>query len=197
MLLELTDSAQRHFARLFATQGGDATGIALSAVYPGTPKADARLAFCDPSELTGDEWMLQCDGFALYVDAASAPYFAEARIDFIEQAGGGQLNIRAPKLKGQPPAADADLAEQVRYLLDTEINPQLASHGGRVSLETITADNAAVLRFGGGCHGCGMVDVTLKNGIEKTLLSKLPQLTAIRDATDHATGAAPYIKRIA
>jgi Fe/S biogenesis protein NfuA len=194
-LLELTPSAQRHFARLFATQGGDADGIALSAIHAGTPKADARLAFCEKSELTGDEWMLQCEGFVLYVDAASAPYFEDAWIDFIEEAGGGQLNIRAPKLKGAPPDANSDLAEQVRYLLDTEINPQLASHGGRVSLETITADNAAVLRFGGGCHGCGMVDVTLKNGIEKTLLSKLPQLTAIRDATDHATGTAPYMKR--
>ncbi len=194
-LLELTDSAQRHFARLMASQGGDAIGIALGAVHPGTPKADARLAFCDAADLTGDEWMLRCEGFALYVDAASAPYFEGARIDFIEQAGGGQLNIRAPKLKGQPPAADADLAAQVRWLLDTEINPQLASHGGRVSLDSITADNAALLRFGGGCHGCGMVDVTLKNGIEKTLLTKLPQLTAIRDATDHSTGSAPYIKR--
>ena len=194
-LLELTASAQRHFARLFATQGGDADGIALSAIHPGTPKADARLAFCDKSELTGDEWMLQCEGFALYVDAASAPYFEGARIDFIEAAGGGQLNIRAPKLKGAPPDADSDLAEQVRYLLDTEINPQLASHSGRVSLETITDDNVAVLRFGGGCHGCSMVDVTLKNGVEKTLLSKVPQLTAVRDATDHATGAAPYMKR--
>jgi Fe/S biogenesis protein NfuA len=196
-LLELTESAQRHFARLMASQGGDADGIALSAVHPGTPKADARLAFCEAGELTGDEWMLRCEGFALYVDAASAPYFEGARIDFIEAAAGGQLNIRAPKLKGSPPDANADLAEQVRYLLDTEINPQLASHGGRVSLETITADNAAVLRFGGGCHGCGMVDVTLKNGIEKTLLSKLPQLTAIRDATDHSKGAAPYMKRSA
>lgn len=193
--LELTPSARRHFARLMSTQGGDATGIALSAVHPGTPRADARLAFCDESELEGEEWMLRCEGFTLYIDAASAPYFEDARIDFIEQAGGGQLNIRAPRLKGQPPPADSDLAEQVRYLLDTEINPQLASHGGRVSLESITPDNAAVLRFGGGCHGCGMVDVTLKNGIEKTLLAKLPQLTAIRDATDHSKGAAPYMKR--
>ena len=132
-LLELTESAQRHFARLMASQGGDADGIALSAVHPGTPKADARLAFCEAGELTGDEWMLQCEGFALYVDAASAPYFEGARIDFIEAAGGGQLNIRAPKLKGSPPDANADLAEQVRYLLDTEINPQLASWRPRVA----------------------------------------------------------------
>jgi len=51
------------------------------------------------------------------------------------------------------------------------------------------------LRFGGGCHGCGMVDVTLKNGIEKTMREKIPEVRAVRDATDHATGAAPYIPR--
>lgn len=194
-LIELSDAAQRHFARLLASQGGDAIGISLGAVHPGTPKADARLAFCDASDLSGDEWMLRCDGFTLYVDAQSAPYFAEARIDFVEANGGGQLNIRAPRLKGQPPADAADLASQVRWLIDSEINPQLASHGGRVSLESITADNVALLRFGGGCHGCGMVDVTLKNGIEKTLLSKLPRLAGIRDATDHDSGSAPYYKR--
>lgn len=195
--LELTPAAQRHFARLMATQGGDATGIVLSAVHPGTPRADARLAFCDAAEMSGNEWMLRCEGFTLYVDSASAPYFEQARIDYVEQAVGGQLNIRAPKLKGEPPSADAGLAEQVRYLLDTEINPQLASHGGRVALEAITDDNVALLRFGGGCHGCGMVDVTLRNGIEKTLLGKLPQLTAVRDATDHSKGTAPYMKRSA
>jgi len=195
--LELTPAAQRHFARLMATQGGDAIGIALSAVHPGTPRADARLSFCDEGELPGDAWLLRCDGFSLYVDAASAPYFEGARIDFVEQAGGGQLNIRAPRLKGQPPAAGASLDDQVRWLLESEINPQLASHGGRVALEAITEDGVALLRFGGGCHGCGMVDVTLRNGIEKTLLAKLPQLTAVRDATDHSTGSTPYIRRSA
>ncbi len=191
---ELTPAAQRHFARLMASQGGDAAGITLTAVYPGTPSADARLAFCDAAELRGDEWTLRCEGFALYVDADSTPWFDGARIDFVEGNGGGQLNIKAPRLKGQPPAADADLAEQVRYLIEAEVNPKLASHGGRVALEAISADGFAVLRFGGGCHGCGMVDVTLRNGIEQTLLAKLPQLRGVRDATDHASGAKPYYR---
>lgn len=194
-LIEVTPSAQRHFARLMAAQGGDAAGIALSAVHPGTPAGDARLMFCETAELIGDEWSLQCEGFALYVDAASMPYFKGALIDYIEQNGGGQLNIRAPALKPQAPAADASLSEQVRYLIDAEINPKLASHGGRVALEAITDDMIVVLRFGGGCHGCGMADVTLKQGIEKTLLEKMPQLKGVRDATDHDSGARPYIQR--
>lgn len=192
---ELTPAAARHFARLMASQGGDAAGIALRAVDPGSPEADARLLFCDDDELTGGEWRLQCEGFTLFVDAASAPFFEGARIDFIESGSGGQLNIRAPRLKGQPPAADAGLDAQVRYLIEAEINPRLAAHGGRVSLEEITADGYARLRFGGGCHGCSMVDVTLKNGVEKTLLDKLPQLRGVRDATDHDNGAQPYYRR--
>jgi Fe/S biogenesis protein NfuA len=64
-----------------------------------------------------------------------------------------------------------------------------------VSLDSIGADGIVYLRFGGGCHGCGMADVTLKQGIEKTLMARLPEITGVRDATDHSTGQAPYIPR--
>ncbi|TXK64450.1 NfuA family Fe-S biogenesis protein [Alkalisalibacterium limincola] len=192
-MIEISTHAQSHFRRLIETQGGDAIGIRLTAVDPGTSRADARLEFCEPLDLSGDEWSLECDGFTLYVDGASAPFLEGAEIDFTDQQTGGQLTIRAPRIKGEAPAGDAGLVERVRWLVDNEINPQLASHGGRVAVEEITAEGVVVLRFGGGCHGCGMADVTLKQGIEKTLLAKVPGVTAVRDATDHATGENPYI----
>lgn len=192
-MIEISAHAQSHFRRLIETQGGDAIGIRLTAVDPGTSRADARLEFCEPMDLSGDEWSLECDGFTLYVDGASAPFLEGAEIDFTDQQTGGQLTIRAPRIKGEAPAGDAGLVERVRWLVDNEINPQLASHGGRVAVEEITAEGVVVLRFGGGCHGCGMADVTLKQGIEKTLLAKVPGVTAVRDATDHATGENPYI----
>jgi Fe/S biogenesis protein NfuA len=194
-MIELSEPALQHFRRLLQSQGGDAVGIRISAVHPGTPKADARLEFCDREDLQGDEWSLDCEGFTLFVDADSAPWLDGAQVDYASNATGGQLTIRAPKIKGQVPGADASLEERVQYLLDTEINPMLAAHKGRVALDGIDADGAVYLRFGGGCHGCGMVDVTLKNGIEKTLRERIPEVTAVRDATDHATGAAPYIPR--
>jgi len=116
-------------------------------------------------------------------------------VDYASNATGGQLTIRAPKIKGQVPGESATLTERVQYLLDSEINPMLAAHKGRVALDGIDDAGAVYLRFGGGCHGCGMVDVTLKNGIEKTMRERIPEVTAIRDATDHASGAAPYIPR--
>ena len=68
----------------------------------------------------------------------------------------------------------------------------LASHGGTVSLVEVVDAEIAILQFGGGCQGCGMVDVTLKDGVEKTLLEQLPQLKAIRDVTDHSVTENAY-----
>lgn len=194
-MINISEGAQAYFLRLLQSQGGDAVGIRLSAVSPGTPRADARLEFCDYGDLLGDEWAIDCQGFTLYVDAPSAPWLEGAEIDFTANATGGQLSIRAPRIKGEAPADGAGLVERVRWLIDSEINPQLASHKGRVELDSIDANGVVYLRFGGGCHGCGMVDVTLKQGIEKTMMGRIPEVTAVRDATDHSTGSAPYIAR--
>lgn len=191
-MLQISSSAQQYFAHLIRQQGGDIVGIRLSAVRPGTPSADARLEFCEQVDLKGDEWALECEGFTLYVDAAGAEYFTDAEIDFEQNTTGGQLTVRAPRIKGVPPGASASLVERVQHVIDTEINPGVASHGGRVTLEQITAEGVVVLRFGGGCQGCRQVDVTLKHGVEKTLLQRVPELTAVRDATDHARGETPY-----
>lgn len=194
-MIQITESAQTHFRRLLDSQGGDAIGIRLSALHPGTPKADVRLEFAEKADLDGREWAIDCEGFTLFVDGDSARHLDGAEIDFRSNATGGELNIRAPKIKGTAPAEDASIPERVRWLLDSEINPQLAEHKGHVRLEEVTAEGVVLLRFGGGCQGCGMVDVTLKQGIEKTLMAKVPGITAVRDATDHASGEAPYIAR--
>jgi Fe/S biogenesis protein NfuA len=195
-MIDISESAQAHFRRLLESQGDDAVGVRISAVHPGTPKADARLEFAEHGDLLGDEWEVQCEGFLLYVDAASAKWLDDAVIDLQPQPAGGQaLTIRAPRIKGEAPKGDASLVQRVQWLLDSEINPQLAAHKGEVALDSIDADNVVWLRFGGGCHGCGMADVTLKQGIEKTLLARIPEIAGIRDATDHATGANPYVRR--
>src|SRR5690606_37482724 len=126
---------------------------------------------------------------------ASVRFLHGAQIDYQPQATGGQLQIRAPKIKGEAPAESASLVERVRWGIAPEVNPQLAQHRGHVALEEVTRDGVVVLRFGGGCHGCGMVDVTLKQGIDKTLLGRVAGVTAVRDATDHDTGEAPYVPR--
>jgi Fe/S biogenesis protein NfuA len=187
--------AEAHFKRLIQQHDIEGLGIRLRVVHGGTPKADCQLEFCEPEDRQGDDTIVACEGFEIVIDAGSVPFLDAARIEYERSATGGQLTIKAPHIKGRIPEADASLSERVRYLLDAEINPSLAGHGGRVQLVTIEAGGIAVLQFGGGCHGCGMVDVTLKQGIETTLKQKLPEITAVRDVTDHTTGSTPYYKR--
>jgi Fe/S biogenesis protein NfuA len=194
-MINISESAQRHFRKLIEREALPGLGVRLAAVHAGTSRADVRLEFVEPGDLQGDEWAVDCEGFTLWLDAASVKFLDGAEIDYETQATGGQLQIRAPKIKGEAPAESASLVERVHWIVEHEINPQLASHRGSVSVQEVTAEGVVLLRFGGGCHGCGMADVTLKQGIEKTLLTKVPGVTAVRDATDHATGDAPYIPR--
>ena len=194
-MIQISETAQSHFRRLIDRESVPGLGVRLSAMHPGTAKADVRLEFAEATELQGDEWAIDCEGFTLWLDAASVQYLDGAEIDYAQLPTGGQLQIRAPKIKGVVPGESASLVERVRWTVEHEINPQLAQHGGHVAVQEVTGEGVVVLRFGGGCHGCGMADVTLKQGIEKTLLEKVPGVTAVRDATDHATGDAPYLPR--
>ncbi|KGI78233.1 NfuA family Fe-S biogenesis protein [Oleiagrimonas soli] len=191
-MIEISERAQDHFRKLIAQQQIDGLGIRLHVAQGGTPAANCELEFCERDELQGNEWTIECHGFEIHVDGDSVSWLEGASIDFEPNATGGLLNIRAPKIKGEVPGVEAGIVERVRYVIEATINPQIASHGGRVSLLEVTADGVVVLQFGGGCHGCGMADVTLKQGIEKTLRQQVPEITAVRDATDHSSGQHPF-----
>lgn len=89
------------------------------------------------------------------------------------------------------PLSQQDVRDRIQKILDEMINPAVAGHGGFVEVLEVK-DNIAYLRLGGGCQGCGMVNVTLKQGIETTLKDEIPQLTGVIDQTDHAGGTNPY-----
>ena len=191
-MIEITEAAQKYFGKLLAQQDEPGLGLRISVMHPGTPNANCDLQFCPEGQHREDDIRTGYPEFDLYVELKSEPWLERAQIDFDESPTGGQLTIRAPGIKGTEPLAGDPIDRRIQWLLDVEINPALASHGGRVSLVEITQEMEAVLQFGGGCHGCGMVDVTLKQGIEKTLLQKIPEITGVVDATDHRSGKNPY-----
>jgi len=131
-------------------------------------------------------------GFKAFIDQNSIPFLKDAVVDFSKDSMGGQLTIKAPNSRLPNITDDSPIEDRINYVLSNEINPGLAAHGGHVSLEEIFEDDIAVLRFGGGCQGCGMVDVTLKEGVEKALLSHIPQLKEVRDITDHSNKENAY-----
>lgn len=191
-MIKISETAQQYFLRLIKQQDDEGLGLRIAVNHAGTPGASCDLQFCPSGQNQPDDRVIGFSGFDLYVASASERWLVDAEIDFEEDASGGQLSIKAPGIKGTEPAADASIEERVAWLLETEINPSLASHGGHVTLVEITPKKEVVLQFGGGCHGCGMADVTLKQGIEKTLSRNIPEITAVLDATDHASGSNPF-----
>ena len=190
----ITDSAQEHLTELLKKQECEGMAVRVFILDAGTPRAETCISFCRPGEEQAGDELKEYPSLHAYIDKPSIPYLEEAVVDYAKDTMGGQLTIKAPNSRLPKISDDSPLEDRVNYILYNEINPGLAAHGGNVTLEELFEEDIAVLRFGGGCQGCGMVDVTLKNGVEKTLLEQIPQLREVRDVTDHTVTENAYYK---
>ena len=191
-MISISKEAQGHFVKLLAKQE-EGTNIRVFVVNPGTSSAECGVSYCPPDAVEPSDTRLPFDGFDAVVDEESAPYLEEAEIDYVTDQMGSQLTLKAPNAKARKVADDAPIVERLNYMIESEINPQLANHGGQVVLLEITDDGYAVPQFGGGCNGCSMVDVTLKEGIEKQMLDEFAgEIKGVRDATEHQSGEHSY-----
>ncbi|SDZ83458.1 Fe-S biogenesis protein NfuA [Microbulbifer marinus] len=188
----ITESAQEYLRDLLEKQDCEGIAIRMFVSNPGTPNAETCIAYCRPGEEQEDDVVMEMNGFKAYFEGRSVPYLDEARVDYSSDKMGGQLTIRAPNSRMPKITDDSPIEDRINYVLYNEVNPGLAAHGGQVSLVEVTEDMYAVLKFGGGCQGCGMVDMTLKEGVEKTLKEKVPELAGVKDITDHSDKSQAY-----
>ncbi len=193
-MIEISESAQAYLVELLAKQDGEGVGIRIFVAQPGTPHAETCIAYCRPGEEQEGDLPVEYQGFTAWFEKRSENYLEGATVDYSEDRMGGQLTIKAPNARTPQVGPDAPLEDRINYVLYNEINPGLAAHGGVVSLVEIVEESVALLQFGGGCQGCAAVDITLKNGVEKTLLEQIPELTAIRDSTDHTNTEHAYYR---
>ncbi|MEE8057790.1 MAG: Fe-S biogenesis protein NfuA [Pseudomonadales bacterium] len=193
-MITITESGQTYLVDLLAKQESEGIAVRVFILDAGTSKAETCISFCRPGEEQEDDVKMEYPEFSAFIEKKSIPFLEDAVVDFAEDSMGGQLTIKAPNSRMPKISDDSDLEDRINYILYNEINPSLAAHGGNVSLEELYEENIAVLRFGGGCQGCGMVDTTLKDGVEKTLLEQLPQLKEVRDVTDHSVRENAYYK---
>jgi Fe/S biogenesis protein NfuA len=177
MNITITDSAQEYLASLLEKQDVEGIAVRIFIQQPGTPYAETCLAYCRPDEVNETDEILNLPKLKVYLEKMSVAFLDEAFVDYATEKMGGQLTIKAPNAKMPKVTADSPIEDH--------INPGLAAHGGEVSLLEVIDGQVAVLKFGGGCQGCSAVDLTLKEGVEKTLIEKVPGLTAVRDSTDH------------
>ncbi len=191
-MIAISESAQSHFVKLLEKQP-EGTHIRVFVVNPGTASAECGVSYCPPDSVEATDMQLPFTGFSAVVDAESQPFLVDAEIDFVTDQMGSQLTLKAPNAKVRKVSDDAPLRERVQYMIDAEINPQLANHGGNVRVVELNTDGVVVLQFGGGCNGCAQVDLTLKEGIEKELLNRFAgELTGVKDVTEHQRGEHSY-----
>lgn len=190
-MVTITESAQDYLAELLSKQT-DALGVRVFINQPGTPRAETCIAYCREGDLQEGDKLEELPKFKVWYEQRSLPFLEDALVDYAKDRMGGQLTIKAPNAKLPRVDDNSSIEDRVNYVLYNEVNPALASHGGEVSLIEITEQMVAILKFGGGCQGCSAVDQTLKGGVEKTLLEQIPQLTGVRDTTDHSDTSQAY-----
>ena len=141
------------------------------------------------------------DDLKIVVPAGSVDQIRGSTIDLSETAGGGSLFVQNPQspspavggAAGSAPPPEGPVAERITEVLNRQINPSIASHGGHAELVAVE-DDVAYLRLGGGCQGCGMASVTLSQGIEVAIRDNVPEIARVVDVTDHAAGENPYFE---
>ncbi len=166
-MVEITASAQGYLLELLTKQEDKHIGIRIFIADPGTPAAETCIAYCRPGEEQEDDERVEYEGFTAWIDDRSKPFLVDSLVDYAEDRMGGQLTIKAPNSKVPQVSEDSSIEDRINYVLHSDINPGLAAHGG-------------------------MVDMTLKDGVERTLLEHLPQLKGVRDVTDHSVTENAY-----
>jgi Fe/S biogenesis protein NfuA len=182
----MTDAAKQRISDLLAAEDRQGLALRVAIVGRGPGGFQYKLGFVREEEKGADDTVIEAGSFQVLVDPESAPNLQGATIDFVDGIFESGFKIDNPNSVWTDPKAIA-----IQRLLDTQINPAVASHGGYVTLLDVK-DDIAYIALGGGCQGCGMADVTLKQGIEVVIKEEVPEIRQIIDTTDHASGTNPY-----
>jgi Fe/S biogenesis protein NfuA len=181
------------FIESLAQEQAPGTHLLIEVNQGGTPHAQLSLTFEQVNRLNQRDNVTVCSlssELSCYTDTHTLSYLEKLQIDFKEGLFGGELEIHAPCLYGTK--TNLSLLEQIQMFFAQELLPYLKQHKGYAVLEEVTADNFLVLKFEGGCQGCSMAKVTLKQGIEQKIKERFPQIQGIIDMTNHSEGNQPF-----
>lgn len=188
-MIEVTRAAKDKFLEIVRAEGREGQGLRLIVSGGGTPRPEFALNFVAADQVNEEDQVVDVGEFKVFADPQSAKFLDGASIDYVDTLTESGFKVDAPN--AGIPGPTGPMAAAVQRALNEKVNPAIASHGGFVELVAVE-ENTAYLRFGGGCQGCGMINVTLKQGVEKILFGDVPGLERVMDVTDHASGTNPY-----
>ena len=185
-MLTVTEAAKRKILSVIQAHGKPGDGLRIAIVGRSSAGFTYDLQLVEEGDAEAEDVIVNAGDFPVVIDADSAPHMRDVIIDYVEELQQSGFRIGNPNPIWTDPKAMA-----IQELLDTQINPAVASHGGHVELVDVH-DDIVYIRFGGGCQGCGMVSVTLNQGVEQAIHEAFPEIREIVDVTDHAAGTNPY-----
>jgi Fe/S biogenesis protein NfuA len=185
-MITITETASEKIMELMESKGLAGHALRIAITGRGPAGFMYQLQFLPEENQDSEDKHIDAGPFRVLVDPETAPNLQGSTLDFVDEISARGFNIENPN-----PLWTDPLALSIQEVLDTRINPQVAGHGGYVSLLDVRGDTAFIA-LGGGCQGCGLADVTLKQGIEVMIKESIPQITRVIDSTDHASGQNPF-----
>jgi Fe/S biogenesis protein NfuA len=196
-VIEITQAAVDKIAEIIAAKGrgSQAVRVVLRGRAP-SGGFQSEFMFVDVSDQSGTDLIQDAGPFPLYFDQITAESLRGAKVDFDEKKFTTGFHIEYSQQVTQYPEAvkkewDDPVAINVQKVVDEQVNPALAGHGGWVLLLDVK-DDTAFIEMGGGCRGCAISHMTLKQGVEGMILENVPEIKKVVDTTDHAGGTNPY-----
>ncbi len=191
-MIGFSESARNRIKEFMQEEGDDDLAVRIEVLSSSPLAPEYDMALVGRDELDPDDRLFEADGLSVAVDAKSASLLEGTQVDWIESVQGSGFKFENPNLKpiGSEPVT-GPLVDRVKQVIEERINPGIAMHGGNVTLVEVRED-VAYLEMSGGCQGCGMAAVTLKQGIERMLTEEVPEIQGVVDVTDHSTGDNPY-----
>ena len=184
--IDISRKAQDHIKKFLNASSEKIQGVSIIIETKTERKANYSIQFIELSDTPAENISIDFENIPVLVSKEVIPYLEGTEVDLNDK---GELEAFNPNMSITEISGSVE--EQIQHVLDEEVNPMVASHGGVVSLLEVK-DHNAFLEFGCGCQGCGMIDVTLKQGVEVMIKAQIPDIEAIYDVTDHAGGTNPY-----
>ncbi|MFC1531396.1 NifU family protein [Gemmatimonadota bacterium] len=190
-MVTFTEDAKAHVVGFLAEESEPlAVRLEVLDSSPLAPKYD--LSLIEESEKESDDEIYEQGGFEVVVPKSSVDLLQDARVDWVESMQGSGFKVENPNIVpiGEG-LADGPVADRVKHVIEMQVNPAIASHGGSVTLIEVR-DDVVYLEMMGGCQGCGMAAVTLAQGIRRIIMENVPEVRDIVDVTNHDAGDNPY-----
>jgi Fe/S biogenesis protein NfuA len=192
-MITITETARQKIAKLKEEFKEPVRGVRVSAIPRSPMRASFKMNFVTEREPElSKDIVHSMDDIDVYIDPDTVPYLEGASIDYVFTLFSRGFTVQAPPRKLDTP--EGALAERIQKVLDGQINPGLAFHGGGAILIDVKGANAFI-EMTGGCQGCSQAGSTMKDGVAAVIKEQVPEIQEVFDVTEHANGRNPYFLR--